>query len=100
MLLILLMYQHFHAQILANDQLDALFYIFIYFITLHVSNITMLIIRRSNCVNTSSGMISLCDCLVCRSGGNCFSVSFFVAKKSIFTGLTKLPALFYVRGET
>jgi len=46
-------------QILANDQLDALFHVFIYFISLHVSSITMLVIRRSNCINTSSGMISL-----------------------------------------
>ena len=47
--------------LLANDQLDALFYIFIYSISLHVSSITALIIRRSNCINTSSGMISLCE---------------------------------------
>jgi hypothetical protein len=44
--------------ILANNQLDELFYVFIYFISLHVSNITVFIIRRSNCINTSSGMIS------------------------------------------
>jgi len=43
-------------QILANNQLDALFHVFIYFISLHVSSITVLIIRRSNCINTSSGM--------------------------------------------
>ena len=35
-------------------------YIFIYYTSLHVSSITVLIIRRSNCINTSSGMISLC----------------------------------------
>jgi hypothetical protein len=46
--------------VLANNQLDALFHIFIYFTTLPVSSITVLIIRRSNCINTSSGMISLC----------------------------------------
>jgi hypothetical protein len=40
-------------QILANDQLDALFHVFIYFMSLHVSSITMLIIRRSKCINTS-----------------------------------------------
>jgi len=45
----------------ANDQLDALFYIFIYYTSLHVSSITALIIRRSNCINKSSGMISLCE---------------------------------------
>ena len=51
-------------QVLANDQLDALFRVFIYFISLHVSSITMFIIRRSNCINTSSGMISLCKWLL------------------------------------
>jgi len=35
------------------------FYIFIYYTCLHVSSITVPIIRRSNCINTSSGMISL-----------------------------------------
>ena len=58
-------------QILANNQLDALFHVFIYFISLHVSGITAPIIRRPNCINTSSVTISLCKCLVCRSGGNC-----------------------------
>ena len=48
----------------ANDQIDALFYIFIYYTSLHVSNITVLIIRRSNCINTSFGMISLCEWLL------------------------------------
>jgi len=44
-------------QILANNQLDALFHVFIYFIFLHVSSITVLIIRTLNCINISSGMI-------------------------------------------
>jgi len=35
-------------------------YLFTYFMSLHVSSVTELIIRRSNCVNKSSGMISLC----------------------------------------
>jgi hypothetical protein len=35
-------------------------HVFTYFNSLHVSSITVLIIRRSNCINTSSGMISLC----------------------------------------
>jgi len=35
-------------------------YLFIHFIPLHVSSVTVLIIRRSNCINTSSGMINLC----------------------------------------
>jgi hypothetical protein len=39
-------------------------YLFIYHTSLHVSNITVLIIRRSNCINTSSGMISLCEWLL------------------------------------
>jgi len=54
----------------SNNQLDALFFVFIYIVSLHVSSVIALIIRRSNCVNTSSGTISLCDCLVCRSGGS------------------------------
>jgi hypothetical protein len=48
------------AVILANNQLDALFYVFIYFTSLRVSSITVLIIRRSNWINTSSGVVSLC----------------------------------------
>jgi len=51
-------------QILVSNKLDALFHIFIYFISLHVSSITVLIIRRSNCINTSSGTISLCKWLL------------------------------------
>jgi len=51
-------------QILAKDQLDALFHVFIYFISLHVSSISMLSIRRSNCINTLSGTISLCKWLI------------------------------------
>ena len=47
-----------------NDQLDALFHVFIYFISLYVSSITVLIIRRSNCINTSSGTISVCKRLL------------------------------------
>ena len=46
-------------KILDYNQLDALFHVFIYFISLRVSSITVLIIRRANCVNTASGMISL-----------------------------------------
>jgi chloramphenicol O-acetyltransferase len=45
-------------KILANNQLDAFFRVFIYFVSLHVSSITVLIIRISNCINTSSGMIN------------------------------------------
>jgi hypothetical protein len=39
-------------------------YLFIYFMSLHVSSVTVFIIRRSNCINTSSGMISLCKGLL------------------------------------
>ena len=53
-------YEHRGFIVLANNQLDALFRVFIYFISLHVSSITVLIIRRCNCINTSSGTISLC----------------------------------------
>jgi len=48
-------------QILGNNHLDVLFHVFIYFMSLHVSSVTAVIIRRSNCINTSSGMISLCE---------------------------------------
>jgi hypothetical protein len=41
----------------ANDQLEALFFFFFYYISLHVSSITVLVIRRSNCINTSSVMM-------------------------------------------
>jgi hypothetical protein len=46
---------------LGNNQLDALFHVFIYFMSLHVSSVTALIIRSSICINISSGMISLCE---------------------------------------
>jgi len=50
----------FSCQILAKNKLDALFHVFIYIMSLHVSSITVFIIRRSNFINTSFGMISLC----------------------------------------
>ena len=53
---------------LVITNLTYFFYVFIYFMSLHVSRVTVLIVRRSNCINTSSGMISLCDCLVCLTG--------------------------------
>jgi len=55
---------HLHRLIVPDNQLDALFHVFIYFISLHVSSITVLIIRRSNCINTSSGMIRLWKWLI------------------------------------
>jgi len=54
--------------VLVNNQPDALFHVFIY--SFHISTCLehqVLIIRRSNCIKTSPGMISLCDCLVCCS---------------------------------
>jgi hypothetical protein len=42
--------------ILANNQLDALSNVFTYFTSLHVSSNLVLIIRRINCINTSSGI--------------------------------------------
>jgi len=56
--------------VLFNDQLDAqFFFVYVYFNSLHVSSIQVLIIRRFNCINTISAM-SLCvgDRLVCRFG--------------------------------
>ena len=38
-----------------------LMYLFIYLLSLYVSSVTALIIRRSNCINASSGMIILCE---------------------------------------
>ena len=40
------------------------FFISLFIAPLHVSSITVLIIRGSNCINTSSGMISLCEWLL------------------------------------
>ena len=49
------------SNILANNQLDALFHVFIYLFYLSTCfEHQVLIIRRSKCINTSSGMISLC----------------------------------------
>jgi len=48
--------------ILVNNQPDALFHVFIY--SFHLSACfehQAFIVRRSNCINTSSGMISLCE---------------------------------------
>jgi len=43
--------------ILFNDQLDAqFFFVCVYFNSLHVSSIQVLIIRRLSCVNTTSGI--------------------------------------------
>jgi len=43
--------------ILFNDQLDAqFFFVYVYFLSLHVSSIQVLIIRRFNSINTKSGI--------------------------------------------
>jgi len=43
--------------ILFNEQPDAqLFFVYVYFNSLHVSIIQTLIIRRINCINTISGI--------------------------------------------
>ena len=58
--------------ILFKDQLDAQFYfVYVYFSSLHVSSIQVLIIRRFNCINTISG-ICHSGRLVCRFGRNQF----------------------------
>ena len=52
-----------------NDQLDAqLRYIIVYYYNpLHVSSNSVRIIRRSNCINTVSGIVlSVSDCPMCR----------------------------------
>ena len=48
--------------ILFNDQLDAqFFFVYVYFNSLHVSSIQVLIIRRFSCINTISGICySIC----------------------------------------
>ena len=49
------------SHILVNNQTDALFRLFIY--SFHLCTFfehQVFIIRRSDCINTSSGMISLC----------------------------------------
>ena len=42
--------------IIINNQLDAQFLLYIYFDSLHVSSNLVLIIRRGNCINTTSGI--------------------------------------------
>ena len=60
-------FSEFFSIIRVNNQIDALFCV--YFTSLHVSSNTVLIIRRINCINTSSRYISLGvgGRLVCRS---------------------------------
>jgi len=43
--------------ILFNNELDAqFFFVYVYFNSLHVSSIQVLIIRRFSCINTISGI--------------------------------------------
>jgi hypothetical protein len=53
---------------LANDQLDAQIFSYIYYspLHLHVSSNILLILRRSNCINTASGIVTVSDCPVHR----------------------------------
>jgi len=47
------------GSVLVNNQLDALFiffFVYIYSSSLHVSSIPVLIIKRINCINTTSGI--------------------------------------------
>jgi len=43
---------------LANDQLDTQIFKYIYYNFLHVSSNNLLILRRSNCINTASGIVT------------------------------------------
>ena len=57
-----------NALILLNDQLDAqFFFVYVYFSSLRISSIQVLIIRSFNCINTISGVFHS-DRLVCRFG--------------------------------
>ena len=55
---------HKNIFLLITNLMHFFVYLFIHFISLHVSRVTVLIIRRSNCINTSSGMISVCKWLL------------------------------------
>jgi hypothetical protein len=56
---------------LVNDQIDAPFFSCIYFNSLHVSSNLVLIIRRINCINTTSSIChSVGGRFVCRSESN------------------------------
>ena len=74
-------------EILANNQLDVLFHIFICFVSLHVPTI-----RRSNCVNTSSGMILLLLLLLLIKRYNLYKV---LACSTAFFQLSLFCAIFF-----
>jgi len=60
--------------IFVNNQLDAqFFFTYVYFYYLHVSGSHVPIIRRSNCINTTSGID---DGLVCTSNGHLYRVTY------------------------
>jgi hypothetical protein len=46
---------------LANDQPDAEFFLYFYYnrLHVHVSSNILLILKRSNCINTASGIVTL-----------------------------------------
>jgi len=50
---------HLSMITLANDQLDAQIFKYIYYNPVHVSSNILLILRRSSCINTASGIVTL-----------------------------------------
>jgi hypothetical protein len=57
---VLLTVQHLGIIFFVNNQLDAqFFFIYVYFYSLHVSGSHVPIIRRINCINTTSGICHL-----------------------------------------
>jgi len=47
------------SKTIVNKQLDEHFFKYIYYKPLHVSSNILLIFRRSNCINTASGIVTL-----------------------------------------
>jgi hypothetical protein len=83
------MYRHIQfiyvALIFVNNKLDAqIFFMYVYFYSLHVSGSHVPTIRRINCINTTSGM-SLCidNLLVYRFEWDCSAVSFKPAHQTV-----------------
>jgi len=78
--------------ILVNNQLDAQFlFKYVYFISLHVSSNLVLIIRRVNCISTTSGICHSVYVTVryaCRAFPtcipDCFNVNFNILLKQLY----------------
>jgi len=63
--------------ILVNIQLDAQFFsVYVYFDTLHVSNNHVLIIRRLNFINTTSGIVTVWYVGTCIPDGHLYRVTY------------------------